>query len=263
MNLLTSSRREQTSVILRAAQPDFRAHKSQSCAEIGRFGAARRISAPERRKPRSAFDFLADGLDTANSNWNLLQVDPKKKPRSLIKFRSRTCPRPNHLHRSNPRRQNTIPKFHPQPRRRHNILLNRAAAPGTSIDPHALRRNLLPVKPSAPYPIMPAAQNPNGVPGIHGGDKQAVANAQFFLAHLVIQSARLLHHPLQRHPTSSHPLPSRCILRRPATQVNAFRKLLDVPSKLSAPSPQHSCAELAAKIPGGPSLSVSASPRSP
>jgi len=29
-------------VILRAAQPDFRVHPSQACAEIGRFGAARK-----------------------------------------------------------------------------------------------------------------------------------------------------------------------------------------------------------------------------
>jgi hypothetical protein len=47
--------RSLTAVILRAAQPDFRAHSPQSCAEIGRFSAARRISAPGRRKPRSGF----------------------------------------------------------------------------------------------------------------------------------------------------------------------------------------------------------------
>ncbi|MGA8073644.1 MAG: hypothetical protein WB995_09200, partial [Candidatus Acidiferrales bacterium] len=40
--LLTSCRREQTRVILMATQPDFRVHKSQTRAEIGRFGAARR-----------------------------------------------------------------------------------------------------------------------------------------------------------------------------------------------------------------------------
>jgi hypothetical protein len=36
--------RRPITVILRTAQPDFCAHSLQNCAEIGRFGAVRRIS---------------------------------------------------------------------------------------------------------------------------------------------------------------------------------------------------------------------------
>jgi hypothetical protein len=72
MALLTSSRASQTH-----GHPEGRAARlftlilegprafTSARAEIGRFGAVRRISAPERRTPRSAFDFAAHDVNKA------------------------------------------------------------------------------------------------------------------------------------------------------------------------------------------------------
>jgi hypothetical protein len=56
---------------------------TSASAEIERFGTARRISAPERRKPRSAFDFSAFDVNKASSNLKSpSQVPPASLPAS-------------------------------------------------------------------------------------------------------------------------------------------------------------------------------------
>jgi hypothetical protein len=61
------SRPSENAVILRTAQPDFRAHLPRPARKSGALARSEWTSAPERGKPRPGFDFCAHDVNGTNS----------------------------------------------------------------------------------------------------------------------------------------------------------------------------------------------------
>ncbi len=99
----------------------------------------------------------------------------------------------NHPHLSNPRGKDAVPEFKAQPTSSEDVLLDCASAPGATVDSHSLRRNPLPVEPSAPDPIETITKHPDPVHGIPRRNQHTIAAKELFLPQL-FKRGRLLGH---------------------------------------------------------------------
>ncbi len=103
--------------------------------------------------------------------------------------------------------EDPVPELQAKSPGSNDVMLNRGATPGATVDGYPVGRIPLTIKPPAPNPIPTIAKHPNRVQGIPGGDEHAITDAEILLADL-FEASRLFDRGSQGDGNARQRIPS-------------------------------------------------------